>query len=280
VNGNGEEESIDAIFMSPHKFIGGPGCTGVLVAKRELFDGMYGIETKSPTFPGGGTVAFVSPHGVDYEDTVEAREDAGTPGIVQAIRTGLAFQVKEIVGSDRIEMIERHHCDMVFKLLRRDVNISLTGSDRLAYFDSIRRVPIFSFNVISPFKSEFQFATKIKFQSQLDHGVRQRRGSMRNSFNTALRRTSLPGASTSGSFEQVTNTNLMLHSGFVVCILNDVYGIQARAGCSVSISLQLVTAATAGCVLFFLTIFERLNNFPCLQQTHEKVHWTIWSSSF
>ena len=278
MNGNGEEESIDAIFMSPHKFIGGPGCTGVLVAKRELFDGMYGIETKSPTFPGGGTVAFVGPYGVDYEETVEAREDAGTPGIVQAIRTGLAFQVKEIVGSDRIEMIERHHCDMVFKLLRRDVNISLTGSDRLAYFDSIRRVPIFSFNVMSPFKAEFEFASKIKFQSE--HGVRERRPSMRNSFNTALRKTSLSRASTSGSFEQVTNTNLMLHSGFVVCILNDVYGIQARAGCSVSISLQLVNAATACCVLFFLFIFEILNNFPCFQQTLEKVHWTIRSSSF
>jgi len=233
VNGNGEEESMDAIFMSPHKFIGGPGCTGVLVGKRTLFDGTYGIETKSPTFPGGGTVAFVGPYGVDYEETVEAREDAGTPGIVQAIRTGLAFQVKEIVGSDRIEMIERHHCDMVFKLLRWDMNISLTGSDRLAYFDSIRRVPIFSFNVISPFQSEFDVTRKIKFQSpKLVHGVKERGGSMRDSFNTALLRTSLSGANTSGSFEQVTNTNLMLHPGFVVRILNDVYGIQARAGCS------------------------------------------------
>jgi selenocysteine lyase/cysteine desulfurase len=129
--------------MSPHKFIGGPGSTGVLIAKRRLFDGAYGIETKTPTFPGGGTITFVSPHAHDYEESIEAREDAGTPGIVQAIRTGLAFQVKQMVGSDRIEMIERHHCDMVFKLLQNDMNISLTGCNRLAYFDSKNVSPYF-----------------------------------------------------------------------------------------------------------------------------------------
>jgi selenocysteine lyase/cysteine desulfurase len=148
VDGDGREESMDAIFMSPHKFIGGPGCAGVLVAKRKLFDGVYGVETKTPTFPGEGTVSFVGPYGQDYEETVEAREDAGTPGIVQAIRTGLAFQVKGMVGAERIEAIERHHCEEV-KFLGRDVNISLTGCNRSAYFDSNRRVPIFSFNIVS-----------------------------------------------------------------------------------------------------------------------------------
>jgi len=111
---------MDAIFMSPHKFIGGPGCSGLLVAKRSIFK-----STKSPTFPGGGTVSFVSPSCQDYDDSIEAREDAGTPAIVQAIRTGLVFQVKEMVGCQRIESIERHYCRMAFSKLRGTTRSSL-----------------------------------------------------------------------------------------------------------------------------------------------------------
>lgn len=267
VNGNGQDESMDAIFMSPHKFIGGPGCTGVLVAKREIFEGMYGVETKTPTFPGGGTVAFVGPYDQDYEKTVEAREDAGTPGIVQAIRTGLVFQVKEMVGSERIERIERHHCEMVFKMLSRNPNISLTGCNRKAYFDSKRRVPIFSFNIVSPFRPEFDIVRMVQVQIPANasernlmmvpnHGpmktrtkeesenerseVQERRASIRMSINSAANLSSNYTASKASIPEKFASaSNLILHPTFIVCILNDLYGIQARAGCSVSFNLIL-----------------------------------------
>ena len=276
VNGNGQDESMDAIFMSPHKFIGGPGCTGVLVAKREIFEGMYGVETKTPTFPGGGTVAFVGPYDQDYEKTVEAREDAGTPGIVQAIRTGLVFQVKEMVGSERIERIERHHCEMVFKMLSRNPNISLTGCNRKAYFDSKRRVPIFSFNIVSPFRPEFDIVRMVQVQIPANasernimpsasshsimmvpnHGpmktrtkeesenerseVQERRASIRMSINSAVNFSSSYTASKASIPEKFASaSNLILHPTFIVCILNDLYGIQARAGCSVSFNLIL-----------------------------------------
>ncbi|CAJ1966019.1 unnamed protein product [Cylindrotheca closterium] len=183
MNGENEDESMDAIFMSPHKFIGGPGCTGLLVANRSIFE-----TTKIPTFPGGGTVSFVSPCAQDYDDNIEAREDAGTPAIVQAIRTGLVFQVKEMVGCRRIEAIERNYCSMVFSKLRENNKVQLVGSDRGAYFDPHRRVTIMSFNIRSPFQASCSNKSGIPSQ--------------------------------------------MLHPHFVVALLNDVYGIQARAGCS------------------------------------------------
>ncbi|CAJ1964771.1 unnamed protein product [Cylindrotheca closterium] len=188
MNGENEDESMDAIFMSPHKFIGGPGCTGLLVANRSIFE-----TTKIPTFPGGGTVSFVSPCAQDYDDNIEAREDAGTPAIVQAIRTGLVFQVKEMVGCRRIEAIERNYCSMVFSKLRENDKVQLVGSDRGAYFDPHRRVTIMSFNIRSPFQAS---------------------------------------SNTSGIRAAMSDPSVMLHPHFVVALLNDVYGIQARAGCS------------------------------------------------
>ena len=77
--------SLDAIFLSPHKFPGGPGSAGILVVKRSL------VTNEIPTQPGGGTVSFVSPWHTDYLSSIENREDGGTPGILQAIRAGLRF---------------------------------------------------------------------------------------------------------------------------------------------------------------------------------------------
>src|SRR3989440_5842869 len=91
----------DAIFLSPHKFIGGPGTPGVLVARRELF------RNRVPSVPGGGTVAYVNPTEHVYLTDIEHREEGGTPAIVESIRAGLVFQLKEAVGTDAIQEREQ-----------------------------------------------------------------------------------------------------------------------------------------------------------------------------
>ena len=92
----GEGAEIDAIVLSPHKFVGGPASSGVLVLRRDA------VTEARPSWPGGGTVSFVSPDGHDYLDSIEAREEAGTPNVVGDIRAALAFVVKEAAGLDRI----------------------------------------------------------------------------------------------------------------------------------------------------------------------------------
>ena len=84
--------ALDAIVVSPHKFVGGPGTPGVLVARRELFG------NRVPSVPGGGTVAYVNPTEHVYLDDIEQREEGGTPDIVGSIRAGLVFQLKRAVG--------------------------------------------------------------------------------------------------------------------------------------------------------------------------------------
>ena len=91
----------DAVFLSPHKFVGGPGTPGVLVAKRSLF------RNPVPSVPGGGTILFVSPTGHSYHPDPEVREEAGTPAIVESIRAGLVFALKEAVGPDEIRRREQ-----------------------------------------------------------------------------------------------------------------------------------------------------------------------------
>ncbi len=85
---------IDAIVTSPHKFPGGPGASGVLILRRDA-----AVATK-PTWPGGGTVRYVSPTAHDYLPGLEAREEAGTPNVLGDIRAGLAFVVKDAIGLD------------------------------------------------------------------------------------------------------------------------------------------------------------------------------------
>lgn len=86
----------DAIFLSPHKFVGGPGTPGVLVAKRKLF------QNRVPSVPGGGTVMWVNHTSHQYLDNPEAREEGGTPAIIESIRAGLVFQLKDAVGAHTI----------------------------------------------------------------------------------------------------------------------------------------------------------------------------------
>lgn len=92
--------AIDAIFVSPHKFVGGPGASGVLAVKKAI------VTRTRPTAPGGGTVAFVSPWAHDYVGNLHEREEAGTPNILADIRAALAFAVKQAVGTKVIERRE------------------------------------------------------------------------------------------------------------------------------------------------------------------------------
>ena len=99
----GTDAQIDALMVSPHKFLGGPGSPGMLVFHKDLY------ALPSPTMAGGGTVSYVGPNEHRFVGDVEAREDAGTPAIVQRIRAAMAFRVKERVGVDTIHAIETRH---------------------------------------------------------------------------------------------------------------------------------------------------------------------------
>ena len=92
----------DAVFLSPHKFVGGPGTPGVLVVRRDL------LRNRVPTVPGGGTVDYVNPFDHHYLSDPAHREEGGTPAIVESIRAGLVFQLKQAVGTDVIRAHEEH----------------------------------------------------------------------------------------------------------------------------------------------------------------------------
>ncbi|XP_048585215.1 uncharacterized protein LOC5521527 isoform X3 [Nematostella vectensis] len=128
----------DAVFLSPHKFAGGPGTPGVLIAKKSLFTNPI------PGGCGGGTVLFVTRDTHLYLQDIESREEGGTPAIVESIRAGLVFQLKESIGSDLIEAREEELCRKAFKIWKANPNISILGSS------SARRLPIFSFLVYHP----------------------------------------------------------------------------------------------------------------------------------
>ena len=92
---------LHRVFLSPHKFLGGPGTSGLLMFHKRIYNSFL-----SPSLPGGGTVDYVNGSSQDYKADVETREDAGTPPILQALRISLAMSVKEAVGTDRIRHIE------------------------------------------------------------------------------------------------------------------------------------------------------------------------------
>jgi selenocysteine lyase/cysteine desulfurase len=109
-----EMESLDAIFFSPHKFLGGPGSSGVLIFNKELYT------SNVPDNPGGGTVEWTNPWGqYRYVDNIEAREDGGTPGFLQAIRIALAIKLKEKMGVENIHKREIQLIDKAFKGLKK-----------------------------------------------------------------------------------------------------------------------------------------------------------------
>ena len=127
-----EEAYLDAIFFSPHKFLGGPGTSGVLIFNKKLYKNIV------PDNPGGGTVSYTNPWGDhDYIDDIETREDGGTPGFLQTIKIALAIQLKEKMGIQNI--LEREHevNDIIFANLRNIPNLKILASqheDRLGIF--------------------------------------------------------------------------------------------------------------------------------------------------
>jgi selenocysteine lyase/cysteine desulfurase len=123
--GDGPEAELtwkDAVFLSPHKFIGGPGTPGVLVVRREL------LRNRVPTVPGGGTVAYVNPAEHRYLDDPVEREEGGTPAIVESIRAGLVFQLKQAVGADAIQARERSLIGRAIASWSANPNIELLGN--------------------------------------------------------------------------------------------------------------------------------------------------------
>lgn len=154
----------DAIFLSPHKLVGGPGTPGVLVARRELFT------NRVPVVPGGGTVSYVNPDDHEFITHVEHREEGGTPAIVDSIRAGLVFQLKEAVGAAEIQRREDGFARRAIEMWRDHPNIDILGSR------DAQRLSIVSF--------------------------------------------------------VIHNGGRYLHHNFVVAVLNDLFGIQSRGGCS------------------------------------------------
>ncbi len=114
------ESYLDAIFFSPHKFLGGPGTPGVLVFNKKLYQNLI------PDNPGGGTVSWTNPWGEHkYIDNIEDREDGGTPGFLQVIKTALVIQLKEKMGVENILKREHEIVDFVFSNLGNVPNIKI-----------------------------------------------------------------------------------------------------------------------------------------------------------
>ena len=106
------EAWLDAIFFSPHKFLGGPGTSGVLIFNKKLYKNMI------PDHPGGGTVSWTNPWGEHkYLDNIEEREDGGTPGFLQVIKTALAIRLKEQMGINNILDRENEIIEYIFSEL-------------------------------------------------------------------------------------------------------------------------------------------------------------------
>jgi selenocysteine lyase/cysteine desulfurase len=126
---------IDAIALSPHKFPGGPGASGVMIVRRDA------VRRAKPTQPGGGTVRFVSPGGHDYSASLESREEAGTPNITGDIRAALVFMVKQIIGQQVMEDRHAALCARIEAAWRNHPRIDLLGAPGLA------RLPVASFRL-------------------------------------------------------------------------------------------------------------------------------------
>lgn len=117
------ESYLDAIFFSPHKFLGGPGTSGVLLFNKNLY------KNSVPDCPGGGTVSWTNPWGEHkYIDNIEDREDGGTPGFLQVIKTALAIQLKEKMGIDNILKRENELVEYVFERLENVENIKILAA--------------------------------------------------------------------------------------------------------------------------------------------------------
>ncbi|KAK3737053.1 hypothetical protein QZH41_016676, partial [Actinostola sp. cb2023] len=127
----------DAVFLSPHKFVGGPGTPveipGVLIAKKRVF------RNPVPGGGGGGTVVFVTRDTHMYLKDIESREEGGTPAIVESIRAGMVFQLKQSIGSQIIEAREEELCRKAFRVWNGNPCLTILGNSKA------QRLAIFSF---------------------------------------------------------------------------------------------------------------------------------------
>jgi selenocysteine lyase/cysteine desulfurase len=156
---------FDAVFLSPHKFIGGPGTPGVLIAHRRI------LTNSVPDVVGGGTVAYVNQLEHRYLADPAHREEGGTPAIIESIRAGLVFGLKDAVGVETIRAVEADFLSRALAAWKEHPNIQVLGNP------DAERLSIISFVVKRP----------------------------------------------GGKY---------LHHNAVVAILNDLFGIQSRGGCS------------------------------------------------
>jgi len=119
------KQTLDAIFFSPHKFLGGPGSSGVLIFNKALY------KNKSPDQPGGGTVTWTNPWGeYSYFDNIEAREDGGTPGFLQCIKTALAIKLKDAMGVTNIHAREQELTHFVMSELASIEHVVMLEPDK------------------------------------------------------------------------------------------------------------------------------------------------------
>ncbi|REE83531.1 selenocysteine lyase/cysteine desulfurase [Lutibacter oceani] len=131
-----DEEYLDVIFFSPHKFLGGPGTSGVLIFNKKLYKNLV------PDNPGGGTVNYTNPWGDhDYIDDIETREDGGTPGFLQTIKIALAIQLKEQMGVKNILDREHEINKIIFNKLSKISNLKILAPEHT------NRLGIFSFYI-------------------------------------------------------------------------------------------------------------------------------------
>ncbi|MGB5818420.1 MAG: aminotransferase class V-fold PLP-dependent enzyme [Saonia sp.] len=119
-----EEERLDAICFSPHKFLGGPGTCGILVFNKKLYN------TNCPDVPGGGNVKWTNPLGAyGYYDDIETKEDGGTPGFLQVMRAALAIRLKEKMGVEEIAQREEELLALCFDRLRQVPGLYILGDN-------------------------------------------------------------------------------------------------------------------------------------------------------
>ncbi|XP_052802193.1 uncharacterized protein LOC128232585 [Mya arenaria] len=130
-------EYKDAVILSPHKFVGGPGTPGLILAKKWMF------RNSVPDRVGGGTVRFVTRDLHSYVGNIEEREEGGTPAIIESIRAGIIFKLKEEIGADVIHARELELCNRAFTAWESNPSIYVMGSH------TADRVCIFSFLTIS-----------------------------------------------------------------------------------------------------------------------------------
>ncbi|XP_043722036.1 probable cysteine desulfurase [Telopea speciosissima] len=203
---SGELEGYDAIFLSPHKFLGGPGTPGILLMNKAL----YKLGSSAPSTSGGGTVNFVNGFSDEhtlYCEDVEEREDAGTPPIIQKIRTAMVFWVKEFIGCEVIEKQEHVYIRAALKRLLPNPNIWVLGNT------SSPRQAIVSFLIFSTTNSP-----SYDMRNDDEDGV--------------YNHTNKDGRGLYMWAESGNKRDKPLHSPFVAKLLNDLFGIQARAGCA------------------------------------------------